>query len=270
MSRSGVIIAVLAGFGFACGLTGSGPAESTSSGGGVPISKPTPTPEDQQPAPTEPPIVPTANPTSAPAPSEPRPQMDGSAVLEIVDVFIVEEISQLIGVVRNVSDIEIHNLGFDFNFHDAAGTIVQTKHGSSLLYSMPAGSINVFEIYFPSGVPATAEAVSIDVTWIEGAPLTELSRTAIQVEQQESNVDEQSNLYRVTGVIRNTTDRKAEHVALLGIAYGKSDRLIGQTTVTAQELSAGETAPFALALQLDRLPEEVGRFEILTEARLED
>jgi hypothetical protein len=217
-------------------------------------------------APTEVPREPTATPPAVPTPARGQPQFDGSAVLEIVDVAFPA--GQLIGIVRNVSDRDIYSLSFSFNFHDASGAIVQTKYGGGLLYTMPPGSVNLFEVYFPGGVPVEAQSVSIDVEWQDGQPLGLRTRDGIQVRSSEGRDGDYA--YQVTGELVNTTDHYARQIAILGIAYSASGRLIQRWFGVVENLPAGGVAPFKMQFDFEDLPEPVGSYEILTEASLEE
>jgi hypothetical protein len=273
MTRPTVALAIIGVMGIACSLSGvgdtSGASEPTlAAGGGVPISKSTPTTFEQIAPPTE--IPPEPTPVSPPtsAPGQERPQFQGSAVLEIVDVTISVGVNELIGIVKNVSDMDIYNLNFDFNFLDASGAIVETKFGSTDLITTPAGSINLFGVFFPADVPANAESVSIDVDWIEGQPSAIWSRDGIRVNSSEGRSD--TRAYVVTGEIENITDRRASLVSLLGIAFNSSGRLIGRSFVVIEDLPPRAVAPFSMSFGVDQMPEAVDRYELLTEAHLED
>ena len=135
MARPAIVLTVICLMGIACSLFGVGD-------------------NSVAPEPTEIPPEPTlvSQPTSTPG--QDRPQFQGSTVLEIVDVTISVGVNELIGIVKNVSDMDIYNLNFDFNFHDASGAIVETKFGSTDQVTTPAGSLNLFSVFFPAEGPA--------------------------------------------------------------------------------------------------------------------
>ena len=273
MTRLAIILTVIGVMGIACSLPGVGdnpvaPEPTLAAGGGVPISKSTPTTVEQPVPPTAiPPETPSVSPPTS-APGQERPQFQGSTVLEIVDVTVSVGVNELIAIVKNVSDMDIYNLNLDFNFHDASGAIVETKFGSTDLVTTPAGSINLFSVFFPADVPANAESVSIDVDWIEGQPSAIWSRDGIRVNSSEGRSD--ARAYVVTGEIENITDRRASLVSLLGIAFNSSGHLIGRSFVVIEDLPPGAVAPFSMSFGFDQLPEAVDRYELLTEAHLED
>jgi hypothetical protein len=273
MTRHAVVLTVIGVMGIACSLSGVGdnpvaPEPTLAAGGGVPISKSTPTTIEQPATLTEIPPEPTSVSPPTSAPGQERPQFQGSTVLEIVDVTVSVGVHELIGIVKNVSDMDIYNLNFDFNFLDATGAIVETKFGSTDLITTPAGSINLFSVYFPADVPASAESVSIDVDWIEGQPSSTRTRDGIRVNNSEGRTD--TYAYSVTGEIQNITDRRAIQIALLGIAFSSSGHLIGRSFVVIEDLPPGAVAPFSMSFGFDKLPEAVDRYDLLTEAHLED
>jgi len=273
MARPAIILTVICVMGIACSLSGVGdnsvaPEPTLAAGGGVPISKSTPTTIEQPMPPTDIPPGPTVVSPPTSTPGQNRPQFQGSTVLEIIDVTVSVGVHELIGIVKNVSDMDIYNLNFDFNFHDASGAIVETKFGSTDLITTPAGSLNLFSVFFPAEVPANAESVSIDVDWIEGQPSAIWSRDGIRVNSSEGRSD--TRAYVVTGEIENITDRRAILVALLGMAFNSSGHLIGRSFVVLNDLSPGAIAPFSMSFGFDQLPEAVDRYELLTEAHLED
>jgi len=273
MRRPAMFLALIGVMGISCSLSGvaESPVEaepSQATGGGVPIAKSTPTTVVQSAPPTDVPPEPTLVAPATAAPGRGQPQMEGSTILEIVDATIIVDLRQLIGIVKNTSDTDIYNLGFTFNFHDPSGAVVETKYGGGFLFTIPAGSLNVFEIFLPANAPADAESVSVSVEWQEGQPSVTYTREGMVLNGVQGHSDGSS--YLVTGEIQNITDRRAIQIKLLGIAFSSSGRLIGQSFSVVEDLAPGGVAPFRLPFGLEQMREAVGRYEVLTEARLED
>jgi hypothetical protein len=188
-------------------------------------------------------------------------------VLEIVDLSVQAGVGQLIGLIKNIGIGDIYGLGFTFNFHDASGAIVETRYGSALLYTIPVGEYNVFEVFFPANIPASAEAVSIETEWQEGRPAAVYARQGLNVSGLQAHVDGSS--YIVSGMVENVTGRRASRVTLLGVAFNSSGRLNGETLTVVDDLAAGDAASFALPFSLERMPDPVDRYDVLVEAQLE-
>ena len=273
-AASALAIALLA-----CSLGGTGtsgvqsPATPGTAGGGVPISKATPTKEGQAPAATSEP--PTQAPTQPPAQQQ-TPISGGTEtgqlLVSVTDFNIIgpAESPRLIGIVQNVSQVDLYRVRMTIIFYNADGTVADTSFGSTFLVTLPSGEVSVFEFLFPRGVPASIEAVGATVEWEEVYPGYPWSRNGFSVISPQGSMGPYN--FEITGQVQNNSGKHARSVNLLAIAYNADDHILGYGFKVLDELSVGSIVPFNMEVPggTSLAEPEIDHFEVLVEAWLED
>jgi hypothetical protein len=279
LTRSAIAAAAMAIAILACSLGAGGgtaepPTQPSGSGGGVPISKATPTEGSEIAPPTEPapeattPPQPTQAPTAAPA----QPG-DGEMPVTITNLNVVspEEAPKVIGIVQNLSDSYLRDLRLTLLFKDADGDVAYTRQGTTWMNTLPAGQITGFEFFFPEGVPASAESVAVSVEWKEADSdyLNLWTRDGFDLLNVRGEWGEY--YYTITGDVANNSGREARSVFMDALVYNADRRLIGIGTTYVQNLDPGAQAPFKILLAPTSMAEEtLDHFEMLVEASLEN
>lgn len=255
----------------ACSLSGSSPEAGSpteqGTGGGVPISKSTTAPSNQPQVATELPSVQTATvqPVATSVPST-QPST-GSAEVEIIDLNVVADVRKLVGLAKNVSGRDLVHLAFTFTFYDSTGAVADERYGFGRLGTFPAGEITPFETYFPQGVAAEAETVSVLVEWRDD-PSYPWTRDGLSLGSIAPTVE--GTNYRLGGQVRNETGRTALNVNLVGVVFNAQGKLIDISITVVEGLSPGSSAPFSIPFGLEHYSDDIASFEVLAEARFEE
>lgn len=277
LGRSTFPIAAMAVAMLACSLGAGGitePPPTQPGGGGLPMSKSTPTRSSKGSPPTKAAPEPTTPPEPTQAPSG-APTQAGTVELPVsitnLNVVSPNEAPKVIGLVQNTSATDLKSLRLTLNFIDASGNVAETRQGTTWMVTLPAGEITPFDFFFPQGVPLTTDSVVVAVEWEEADEVFQRFWTRDGFDLQNVNGEWGDYYYTITGSVANSSGRGAKTVFLSALAYNPNGRLVGISSQYIENLDPGAVKPFEIRMAPSSMAEEtLDRFEVLVEASLEE
>jgi hypothetical protein len=279
MSRYFLAIGSLAILSLACSLGGSETSEQESpedspSSGGVPISKATSAPPvDNTDTPSQVPQAtsqtqPTRAPTLAPPQDNPDP---GDVPLAIADLNIAgsESSPRLIGLIQNIGNSPLKSIRVTATFYDADGNEVEESLGAVTSNVVPPGGISPFEMFFPRGVPPSVDSVVTTIEWTEAEASDPWTTEGLEISDISSGMSFTN--FEISGTLRNTSSKMAEFISLIPIAYNADGKFIGSSLKVIEDLEAGSSAPFTVAIgDGSRAEPTVDHYELIYVVRYEE
>lgn len=160
----------------------------------------------------------------------------------VSDNRFVDEFGNLTiaGEVRNDSSLSVGQVEILITFYDAAGTIIDTTQGRTLLDVIPPGETSPFLIILPR--PANLGAHSLRATARPVAPSLTAQLSAVEVRRFEDD----AGFFHIKGTIKNVGNRVAKRIKVAAVIYGRDGRVInvGLASPTSSTLSPGEQASY--------------------------
>jgi len=146
----------------------------------------------------------------------------------------------IVGEVRNDSNVDVGQTDITVTFYNAAGTIINTASGATMLKTIPPGEKSPFIITLtrPAGLAShSLRAVARPVTPQAGAQLTagNLKR-----------FEDDAGFFHVTGSIQNVGSTTAKRIKVAAIIYNRDNRVInvGFTYSNPPKLAPGQSATY--------------------------
>lgn len=146
----------------------------------------------------------------------------------------------IIGEVRNDSNLDAGQTDVTVTFYDAAGAIIDTAHGKTMLDVIPPGEKSPFVITLsrPAGLAShSLRAVARPVTPQDTAQLA-----VINVKRFEDD----AGFFHIKGTIQNVGSTTAKRVKVGAVIYNRDNRVInvGFTYSDPPKLAPGQTASY--------------------------
>jgi hypothetical protein len=275
MTRLALWLSLLTILSLACSLGGSAQDATGPPAEGVPMSRATPTPAEQDQPPTEAVVEPTpGTPVAGGSAQSPSPirvePVDDQVPVEIVDMNVRFDVLSpvLFGFVQNVSEATLSSVELTIVFFDADGNEAGTSSGYTIFALIPPGELSPFEIYFPDGVPADVESIGLAAHWNPDYGGSTATREGFNVQVTGSQWTDFG--FEVSGTVQNSNTRRARSVYLAFAFYNAQGRLIGLYADIVEDVEAGETDQFKRNIVPLYFSEtEVDRIEIIYEGYFE-
>lgn len=146
----------------------------------------------------------------------------------------------IVGEVRNDSNLDVGQTDITVTFYNAAGTVIGTASGQTLLETIPPGEKSPFLINLtrPPGLATySLRAVARPVTPNQGAQLS-----VVEVKRFE----DEAGFFHIKGQIENVGNVVAKRTKVAAVIYGRYSNVInvGFTYVTPPNLAPGERATY--------------------------
>jgi len=146
----------------------------------------------------------------------------------------------IVGEVRNDSPAEVGHTSITVTFYDAAGVIIDTAHGETMLENIPAGDTAPFLITLsrPAGMASySLRAVAL--------PVTPASKPQLSVTETRRFEDE-AGVFHIKGLIKNVGSTTAKRIKVAAIIYGRDTRVINVNFayVTPPNLAPGKQGTY--------------------------
>jgi hypothetical protein len=275
MTRLAFWLSLLTIVTLACSLGGTAGDATESPAEGVPISKATATPAEQEPPPTEAIGEPTpGTPTTGGSAQSPSPirvePVNDEVPVDIVDLNVRFDVLSpvLFGLVQNVSEATLSSVELTIVFFDADGTEAGSSSGYTLFALIPPGELSPFEIYFPEGVPADVDSIGLAAQWNPDYGGSPAIREGFNVQVTSSGWTDSG--FEVSGTVQNNNSKGVRSVYLAFAFYNAQGRLIGLYADVVEDVKAGETDTFERTVVPAYFSEtEVDRIEVIYEGYFE-
>lgn len=146
----------------------------------------------------------------------------------------------IVGEVRNDSNSSVGQAQILVSFYDAAGAIIDTTQGKTLLNIILPGETSPFLITIPR--PSNLETHSLQAT---ARPVTSALKAQLSVVEVRRFEDE-VGFFHVKGVIKNIGNRLATRVKVATVIYGRDGQVInvGFTSAVPFKLTPGQQATY--------------------------
>jgi hypothetical protein len=146
----------------------------------------------------------------------------------------------IVGEVRNDSNLNVGQTDIAITFYDSAGAVVGTANGETMLEVIPPGGISPFLITLshPLGmVSYSVRAVARPVT-----PKLNAQLSVVEVKRYE----DEAGFFHVKGVVANTGSVVAKRAKVVAVIYGRGGGVInvGFTYLSPPILAPGERANY--------------------------
>ena len=146
----------------------------------------------------------------------------------------------IVGEVRNDSPTGVGNTSITVTFYDAAGAVIDTAHGETMLESIPAGDTAPFLISLsrPAGLASySLRAVAL--------PATSKSKPQLSVTETRRFEDE-AGFFHIKGSIKNVGTTTAKRIKVAAVIYGRDTRVINVNFayVNPPNLAPGELGTY--------------------------
>lgn len=178
--------------------------------------------------------------TVAPAPTALPP--DAVLLGLLSDNSFTDEFNTLniVGEVRNDSNLDVGQTDIAITFYDATGAVVGTASGETMLEVIPPGEVSPFLITLshPLGmVSYSVRAVARPVT-----PKLSPQLSVVEVKRYE----DEAGFFHVKGVVANTGSVMAKRAKVVAVIYGRGGGVInvGFTYLSPPTLAPGERAGY--------------------------
>ena len=275
MTRLALWLSLLTILSLACSLGGTAQEATEPPAEGVPISRATPTPAEQDQPPTEAVVesTPGASATggSARSPSPIRVEpVDDEVPVEIVDMNVRFDVLSpvLFGFVQNVSEATLSSVELTIVFFNADGSEAGSSSGYTFFALIPPGELSPFEIYFPEGVPADVESIGLAAQWNPDYGGSTATREGLNVQVTSSEWTDSG--LGVSGTVQNNNSKRVRSVYLAFAFYNAQGRLIGLYADIVEDVEAGETDQFKRNIVPLYFSEtEIDRIEVIYEGYFE-
>ncbi|MCL4300094.1 MAG: FxLYD domain-containing protein [Anaerolineae bacterium] len=178
--------------------------------------------------------------TVAPAPTALPP--DAVLLGLLSDNSFTDEFNTLniVGEVRNDSNLDVGKTDIAITFYDTAGAVVGTANGKTMLEVIPPGEVSPFLITLshPLGmVSYSVRAVARPVP-----PKLNAQLSVVEVKRYE----DEAGFFHVKGVVANTGSVEAKRAKVIAVIYGRGGGVInvGFTYLSPPILAPGERASY--------------------------
>ncbi len=146
----------------------------------------------------------------------------------------------IVGEVRNDSNVDVGQTDITVTFYNAAGTIINTASGATMLKTIPPGEKSPFIITLtrPAGLAShSLRAVARPVTPQTGAQLAAANL---------KRFEDDAGFFHVTGSIQNVGSTTAKRIKVAAIIYNRDNRVInvGFTYSNPPKLAPGQLATY--------------------------
>jgi len=146
----------------------------------------------------------------------------------------------IVGEVRNDSPTGVGNTSITGTFYDAAGAVIDTARGETMLESIPAGETAPFLISLsrPAGLGSySLRAVAL--------PTTRESKSQLSVTETRRFEDE-AGFFHIKGSIKNVGNTTAKRIKVAAVVYGRDTRVINVNFayVNPPNLAPGEQGTY--------------------------
>lgn len=146
----------------------------------------------------------------------------------------------IVGEVRNDSNVDVGQSDIAITFYDTSGAIVGTANGETILEVIPPGEISPFLITLsrpPGMVSYSVRAVARPVT-----PRLNAQLSVVEVKRYEDD----AGFFHVKGVVANTGSVEIKRAKVVAVIYGRGGAVInvGFTYLSPPTLAPGERASY--------------------------
>lgn len=150
----------------------------------------------------------------------------------------------IVGEVRNDSNLDVGQTDIAVTFYDAAGAVVGTANGQTILDTIPPGGISPFLISLSR--PPGMDSYSLRAVARPAKPKLNAQLSVIQVKRFEDD----AGFFHIQGVIENSGSVVAKRAKVVAIIYGRGGGVInvGFTYVSPPTLAPGERANYEVIL----------------------
>jgi hypothetical protein len=186
------------------------------------------------------PNLPSASAAVAPAPTALPP--DAVILGLISENSFVDDFGtlNLVGEVRNDSNLDVGQTHVAVTFYDAAGAVIGRAEGETMFEVIPPGEMSPFLITLshPSGLASySIRAIAQPVS-----PELKPQLTVVQVKRFEDD----TGFFHIKGVVENSGSVVAERTKVVAMIYGRDNRIInlGFTYVSPPTLAPGQRAAY--------------------------
>jgi hypothetical protein len=148
----------------------------------------------------------------------------------------------IVGEVRNDSNSNAGQTDIAVTFYDAAGAVVGTANGQTILETIPPGETSPFLITLsqpPGMVSYSLRAVARPAT-----PELNAQLAVVEVKRYEDD----TGFFHIRGVVENTGSVVAQRAKVVGVIYGRGGAVInvGFTYLDSPTLAPGERARYEI------------------------
>jgi hypothetical protein len=164
----------------------------------------------------------------APAPSakvtaQPTPLPPDAVLLGLIsDHNFTDNFNTLtiVGEVRSDSTTEIGNSDITVTFYDAAGTVLETTHGKTILETIAPGGTSPFLITLTRPAGLASYSLRAIARPISARPKSQLSVTETR------RFEDDAGFFHIKGSIKNAGNTTAKRIKVAAIIYGRDSRVI--------------------------------------------
>ncbi len=144
------------------------------------------------------------------------------------------------GEVRNDSNLDVGQSEITITFYDAAGTVIGTANGETMLEVIPPGETSPFLIHLPR--PAGIASHSLRAVARPVTPRLDPQLSIVEVRRFE----DEAGFFHIKGTVKNVGNLPSNRTKVAAVIYGRDGRVInvGFTHVAPPNLRPGEQASY--------------------------